>query len=78
MDETEQSGEARFDSALGAWVLTSYADVSAALRDPRLSVPGTNAAGDAAHVVGAKQPLTRCLRHGWPPGGPTSRQPPAS
>jgi cytochrome P450 len=51
MDEAEQPGEARFDSALGAWVLTSYADVSAALRDPRLSVSGVNADGDAAHVA---------------------------
>src|SRR6516165_69666 len=51
MDEAEQPGEARFDSALGAWVLTSYADVSAALRDPRLSVSGTSADGDAAQVM---------------------------
>jgi cytochrome P450 len=51
MDKAEQPGEARFDAALGAWVLTSYADVSAALRDPRLSVSGTSADGDAAHVA---------------------------
>ena len=51
MYEAEQTGEASFDSALGAWVLTSYADVSAALRDPRLSVSGTSADGDAAHVA---------------------------
>jgi cytochrome P450 len=51
MDEAEQPGEARFDSALGAWVLTSYADVSAALRDARLSLSGTSAEGDAAHVA---------------------------
>jgi cytochrome P450 len=51
MDEAEQPGEASFDSALGAWVLTSYADVSTALRDPRLSVSGTSADGDAAHVA---------------------------
>ena len=51
MDKAEQPGAARFDSALGAWVLTSYADVSAALRDPRLSVSGTSADGDAAHVA---------------------------
>jgi cytochrome P450 len=49
MGEPEQPVEARFDAALGAWVLTRYADVSAALRDPRLSVPGTSAAGEAAH-----------------------------
>ncbi len=29
---------ARFDPALGAWILSTYADVSAALRDPRLSL----------------------------------------
>jgi cytochrome P450 len=51
MNETEQPGEARFDSVLGAWVLTSYADVSAALHDPRLSVSGTSTDGDAAHVA---------------------------
>ena len=51
MYEAEQTGEASFDSALGAWVLTSYADVSAALRNPRLSVSGTSADGDAAHVA---------------------------
>jgi cytochrome P450 len=51
MDEAEPPGEARFDSTLGAWVLTSYADVSAALRDPRLSVSGTSTDGDAAHVA---------------------------
>ena len=36
MDKAEKPGEARFDSTLRAWVLTSYEDVSAALRDPRL------------------------------------------
>jgi cytochrome P450 len=51
MDEAEQPGEARFDSALGAWVLTSYTDVSAALRDPRLSNSGTSADGNAPHVA---------------------------
>jgi cytochrome P450 len=51
MDEVDQSGEARFEPALGAWVLTRYADVSAALRDPRLSVSGASADRDAAHVA---------------------------
>jgi cytochrome P450 len=51
MDKAEQPEEAHFDSALGAWVLTSYADVSAALRDPRLSASGTSADGNAAHIA---------------------------
>jgi cytochrome P450 len=51
MDDAEPSGEPRFDPALGAWVLTRHADVSAALRDPRLSVPGTGADRDVAHVT---------------------------
>src|SRR4051794_40451845 len=50
MDEAEQPGNARFDSALGAWVLTSYADVSAALRAPQLSPSGAGVS-DAAHVA---------------------------
>jgi cytochrome P450 len=50
MDDPEP-GEARFDPTLRAWMLTSYADVSAALRDPRLSVPGTGAEGHAAHLA---------------------------
>jgi cytochrome P450 len=47
MDDAERPGEPRFDAALGAWVLTRYADVSAALRDPRWSA---SVAGDAAHA----------------------------
>src|SRR5215208_8454666 len=35
--EPIELGPARFDSTLGAWVLSSYADVAAALREPRLS-----------------------------------------
>ena len=38
------SGTAHFDPALGAWMLSSYADVSAALRDARLSGSGADAA----------------------------------
>src|SRR3954447_24938799 len=49
MDEDERPGEARFDSALGAWVVSNFADVTAALCDPRLS--GTSTDGDAAHVA---------------------------
>jgi cytochrome P450 len=51
MHEAGEPGEARFDAALGAWVLTRYADVAAALHDPRLSVSGTSAEADAAHVA---------------------------
>jgi cytochrome P450 len=47
MADAERPGEPRFDPALGAWVLTRYADVSAALRDPRWSA---SVAGDAAHT----------------------------
>lgn len=50
-NETERPGEACFDPTLDAWILTRHADVSAALRDPRLAVPGTGADGDAAHVA---------------------------
>src|SRR4051812_6347596 len=49
MDDAGRPGEARFDPELGSWVLTSYADVSAALRDPRLTVLGTGGDGEAAH-----------------------------
>src|SRR4051812_17637375 len=66
MDEAERPGAARFDPALGAWVLTSYADVSAALHDPRLSVPGTSAGGGAAHVA------VRAAASALPPAGPAA------
>jgi cytochrome P450 len=46
-----ESGEGRFDPGLGGWLLTRHADVAAALRDPRLSVSGTPAAGHAAHLA---------------------------
>jgi cytochrome P450 len=49
--EDDPPGEARFESALGAWVLSSYADVSAALSDARLSVWDTSADGVTAHVA---------------------------
>jgi cytochrome P450 len=51
MHQADQPGEARFDSGLGAWVVTRYADVSAALLDPRLSASGTSSDGEAAHVA---------------------------
>jgi cytochrome P450 len=68
MDEAERPGEARFDPALGAWVLTSYADVSAALRDPRLSISGMGGGGDAAHVAvrnAAAQALSPARLAAW-------------
>src|SRR5271163_3780048 len=68
MDKAEQPEDARFDSALGAWVLTSYADVSAALRDPRLSASGTSADGNAAHVAvreAAAHPLSPARLAAW-------------
>jgi cytochrome P450 len=37
---------ARFDDALDAWVLTRYADVLAALREPRLNASGARGGGD--------------------------------
>ncbi|MBL8293235.1 MAG: cytochrome P450 [Bryobacterales bacterium] len=49
-----EPGEARFDSSLAAWILSRYADVSAALREPRLSAsPGSGAPGrdQAANAV---------------------------
>ena len=44
---------AHFDDALGAWVFSRYADVLAALREPRLSAAGARGEGDldqAAHL----------------------------
>jgi cytochrome P450 len=49
---TANAGPARFDSTLGAWVLSTYADVTTALRDPRLSVAG----------AGIEEPVARSLR----------------
>lgn len=46
-----QLGAARFDPGLSAWVLTGYADVSAALREPRLAVTGAEADGHGAHLA---------------------------
>jgi cytochrome P450 len=46
-----QPGEARFDVAHRAWILTNYADVSTALREPRLSVPGTSGDAHTAHLA---------------------------
>jgi hypothetical protein len=46
-----EPGAARYDSALGAWLLTSHADVVAALREPRLAVTGTAVEGHTAHLA---------------------------
>lgn len=51
MDNPPHPGVARFDSTLSAWVLSSYADVSTALRDTRLSATGVEDAGDASHIA---------------------------
>jgi cytochrome P450 len=48
---TDASRAAYFDDALGAWVLSWHADVLAALREPRLVVPGTSAVHDATHAL---------------------------
>src|SRR5262245_27130389 len=68
MSETEHPGEARFDTTLGAWQLTSYADVSAALQDSRLSITGTEANGEAAHRAvreAAARSLSSARIAGW-------------
>jgi len=41
----------RFDAALRAWILSTHADVSAALREPRLALAGTDTGADAAHLA---------------------------
>jgi cytochrome P450 len=42
---------AHFDRALGAWILTTYADVSTALRDARLSISGSFVDAGIAHAT---------------------------
>lgn len=44
-------GEARFDPALNAWVLSRYADVAAALQDPRLSATGADIPSTSADAA---------------------------
>src|SRR5688572_16083891 len=50
-----KAGTARFDAEHRAWVLSSYADVSAALRDARLS------ASDGAAHVAVREAATRAF-----------------
>ncbi|HTE47545.1 MAG TPA: hypothetical protein VK636_20045, partial [Gemmatimonadaceae bacterium] len=57
-DGRARSGPARFDSTLGAWILSNHADVSAALRDVRLSAVAT-AAGDAPGHAAVRRTAAR-------------------
>jgi len=56
---TDDPRPAHFDPPLDAWILSQYADVSAALREPRLCVAGEreesgpSPSGSPAHVVAA-------------------------
>jgi cytochrome P450 len=61
------AGDARYDEALGAWVLTRYADVSVALRHPHLRIPGTDG-GHAARPERAPASAPQPSRlAAWPP-----------
>jgi cytochrome P450 len=62
MDDAELPGEPRFDPAIGAWVLSRFADVSAALADPRFSVSGASADVHADADADADAP-TVAVRH---------------
>ncbi|MBS1858736.1 MAG: cytochrome P450 [Acidobacteria bacterium] len=66
-------GPARFDDELEAWVLTSYADVRAALREPRLTASGARGGGDldrAGHLEfrAAAAAAAAGMLDGWPAG----------
>jgi cytochrome P450 len=59
---------ARFDASLEAWVLTSYADVVAALHAPRLSGGGGDPTAHTAHVAvrdAARRALSSDHVAGW-------------
>ncbi len=56
----DRPGEARFDVAGNAWVLSRFADVHAALHEPRLVASGTTAAQDTAHIK-VRQSLSQLL-----------------
>lgn len=61
MDDAS-AGEARYDPALGAWILSRYADVYAALREPRLSASGHEAAdGEHTAHVAMREAAARAL-----------------
>lgn len=62
------STAARYDAALGAWILSSYADVSVALRDPRLSLTGARLESADAQVMlrdAASHALSAQQLAGW-------------
>ena len=61
----EEPGAVRLDEALGAWVVSRYDDVAAALRDTALIIPGTQASNDASHVAnaGARAEAHVAVRH---------------
>jgi cytochrome P450 len=65
-----QPGDASFDPALGAWVLTRYADVSAALSDPRLVPPGAAADDPVANLAvrdAGTEAMSSARLAGWQP-----------
>lgn len=67
-DEAEPPGEPCFDPGLGAWVVSRHADVSAALRDPRLAVSDLGDGGAAAHAAvreAAAQAVAPARLAGW-------------
>jgi len=47
----QQPAVARFDPTLDAWVLSSYDDVSRALREPELAISDTGPGADHAHLA---------------------------
>lgn len=61
----EEPGAVRLDEALGAWVVSRYDDVAAALRDTALIIPGTQASNDSSRVANAfaRTEAHRAVRH---------------
>ena len=60
MPVDDRPGEARFDVEGNAWILSRFADVHAALHEPRLVAPGTTAVHDMAHIT-VRQSLSQML-----------------